>query len=156
MRRRTKNSVNRKTLRIQTGGGRAGRRPQIECTQLQLWLGARAEGSVVVFGAPVDPMGSHSLFSVTHVWRPLSPPKKHGNRRHVPEITRNPDPTADSRSPRDHFPNLPRFFRVRAVYHSTLFLPFSKLEEKLGSRQGRRMRSCREAAPRLALAAPPF
>jgi len=30
---------------------------------------------------------------------------------------------ASSGGPRDHLPNMPRFFRVRAVYHSTLFLP---------------------------------
>jgi len=43
-------------VRVQTGGERAGRRQQIEYTQLQLSGGARAEGSGVVVGAPADPM----------------------------------------------------------------------------------------------------
>jgi len=57
VRRHPKNSVKRRAVRMKTGGGRAGRGQQIECTQLQLSGGARAEGSGVVFGAPADPMG---------------------------------------------------------------------------------------------------
>jgi len=57
VKRQPKNSVKRRAVRIQTGEGRAGRRQQIECAQLQLSGGARAEGSVVVFGSPADPMG---------------------------------------------------------------------------------------------------
>jgi len=57
VRRQPKNNVKRRAVRIQTGGGRAGRRQQIECTQVQLSGGARVEGSGVVFGAPADPMG---------------------------------------------------------------------------------------------------
>ena len=56
VRRQPKNSVKRRAVRVQTGGDRAGRRQQIECKQLQLSGGARAEGSGVVVGAPTDPM----------------------------------------------------------------------------------------------------
>ena len=59
VRRQPKNSVKHRAVPIQTGGGRAGTRQQIECTQLQLSGGARAEGSGVVFDAPPDPMGFH-------------------------------------------------------------------------------------------------
>ena len=59
VRRQPKNSVKHRAVPIQTGGGRAGTRQQIECTQLQLSGGARAEGSGVVFDAPADPMGFH-------------------------------------------------------------------------------------------------
>ena len=54
--RQPKNRVKRMAVRVQTGGERAGRRQQIECTQLQLSGGARAEGSGVVVGALADPM----------------------------------------------------------------------------------------------------
>jgi len=57
VRRQPKNSVKRRAVPIQIGGGRAGTRQQIECTQLQLSGSARAEGSGVIFGAPADPMG---------------------------------------------------------------------------------------------------
>ena len=56
VRRQPKNSVKRMAVRVQTGGERAGRRQQIECTQLQLSGGAQTEGSGVVVGAPADPM----------------------------------------------------------------------------------------------------
>ena len=58
MRRQPRNSVERITVRTQTGGRQAGRRLQIECTKLQLSGGARAEGNGVGFGAHADPMGS--------------------------------------------------------------------------------------------------
>jgi len=57
VRRQPKNSVKRRAVRIQAGEGQEGRRQQIECPQLQLSGGARAAGSVVVFGTPADPMG---------------------------------------------------------------------------------------------------
>ena len=57
VRRQPKNSVKRRAVPIQIGGGRAGTRQQIECTQLQLSGGARVEGSVVVLATPADPMG---------------------------------------------------------------------------------------------------
>ena len=53
----TKNKVKRRAVRSQAGGGRAGRRQQIECKQLQLSGSARTAGSVVVFATPADPMG---------------------------------------------------------------------------------------------------
>ena len=56
VRKQSKNSAKRMEVRVQTGGERTGRRQQIECTQLQLSGGARAEGSGVVVGAPADPM----------------------------------------------------------------------------------------------------
>ena len=58
VRKQPKNSDKRMAVRVQTGGERVGRRQQIECTQLQLSGGARAEGSGVVVGAPADPMES--------------------------------------------------------------------------------------------------
>jgi len=39
-----KNSVKRRAVRIQTGGGRAGRRQQIECTHLQFVRGRASRG----------------------------------------------------------------------------------------------------------------
>ena len=56
VKRQPRNSVERMAVRTQTGGRQAWRRPQIECTKLQLSGGARAEGSGVGFGAPADPM----------------------------------------------------------------------------------------------------
>jgi len=58
MRRKPRNSVERIAVRTQSGGRQAGRRPQIECTKLQVSGGARAKGSGVGFGAPADPMES--------------------------------------------------------------------------------------------------
>jgi len=58
MRRQPKNSVKRMAVRVQTGGERAGRRQQIECTQLQLSGGARPEGSGLLLVRPRIPWSS--------------------------------------------------------------------------------------------------
>ena len=55
--RSTNNKVKRRAVQSQAGEGLAGRRQQIERTQLQLSGSARAAGSVVVLPTPADPMG---------------------------------------------------------------------------------------------------
>jgi len=57
VKRQTKNKVKRRAVRSQAGEGRAGRRQQIECTQVQLSGSAITEGSVVVFATLADPIG---------------------------------------------------------------------------------------------------
>ena len=57
VKRPTSSKVKRRAVQSQAGGGLAGRRQQIECTQLQLSGSARTVGSVVVLPTPADPMG---------------------------------------------------------------------------------------------------
>jgi len=57
VKRPSNNKVKRRAVRRQAGEGLAGRRQQIECTQLQLSGSARTAGSVVVLPTPADPMG---------------------------------------------------------------------------------------------------
>ena len=63
-------------VRSQAGGGLAGLRQQIECTQLQFLGSARAASSVVVVPTPTDPMG---LLKSTRDVKAQSVAKEHTN-----------------------------------------------------------------------------